>query len=233
MEATELKNARLNKGWTQEQTALALGVTQAYLSMLEKGRREVPDRLVLKAQKLLNLRPTSLPFLPLQGPRGAKKLDLGAQLGSLGYPGFSYQGARAPHNPAVVLFTALNEPDLDSRVAEGLPWLALSYPEMDWEWLVRHVKVHDRQNRLGFTVSLARQLAEAKNDHRLVRTLQDREKKLETSRLAREDTFCHDSMTDAERNWLRHHRSSSARHWKLLTDLKGEHLVHAFTQTGS
>src|ERR1043165_5685001 len=133
MEGSELKNARLDKGWTQEQTAVALGVTQAYLSMLEKGRREVPDRLVLRAQRLLNLRPTALPFLSLQGPRGAKKLDLSAQMGSLGYPGFSYHRARAPHKPAVVLFTALNEPNLDSRVAEGLPWLVLTYPDMNWE----------------------------------------------------------------------------------------------------
>ena len=41
------------------------------------------------------------------------------------------------------------------------------------------------------------------------------------SRLAPEDTFCHDSMTQAERVWLREHRSPTAAHWNLLTDMKG------------
>lgn len=35
-------------------------------------------------------------------------------------------------------------------------------------------------------------------------------------------------MTQAERNWLRTHRTSAAAHWNLLTDLKAEHLVHVF-----
>jgi len=50
---------------------------------------------------------------------------------------------------------------------------------------------------------------------------------LERARLAREDTFCHDSMTQAERAWLREHRSPAAAHWNLLTDMKGEHLAYA------
>jgi len=201
--------------------------------MLEKGRRQVPSRLMVKAQRVLNLRPTALPFSPMQGRNSEKKLDLAAELGSLGYPGFSYRRARRPHNPAVVLFTALNEPNLDSRVAEGLPWLALTYPDLNWGWLVQNAKLYDRQNRLGFMVSLAREVAQRKKDDQLVRTLQNREQKLEASRLAREDTFCHDSMTDAERNWLRDNRSSLAKHWNLLTDLKGEYLAYAFQTAGS
>jgi transcriptional regulator with XRE-family HTH domain len=41
MDGNSLKEARLKKSWTQEQAALALDVTQAYLSMLETGRRPV------------------------------------------------------------------------------------------------------------------------------------------------------------------------------------------------
>jgi len=37
MDGNLLKEARLEKHWTQEQAALALDVTQAYLSMMEKG----------------------------------------------------------------------------------------------------------------------------------------------------------------------------------------------------
>ena len=38
MDGNLLKEARLEKNWTQEQAALALDVTQAYLSMMEKGQ---------------------------------------------------------------------------------------------------------------------------------------------------------------------------------------------------
>ena len=156
----------------------------------------------------------------------SRKLDFSAELGALGYPGFSYHRARKRHNPAEVLFTALNEPDLDARVAEGLPWLALAYLDMDWDWLVRNAKLHDRQNRLGFAVSLARDVAGTTHDNRRAQELQQRAQLLEGSRLAREDTFCHDSMTAAERAWLRQSRSPLAEHWNLLTDLKGEHLAY-------
>src|SRR5207249_10451410 len=122
----------------------------------------------------------------------SRKLDFSAELGALGYPGFSYHRARRRHNPAEVLFSALNEPNLDARVAEGLLWLTLAY--MDMDWLVRDAKLHDRQNRLGFTVSLARDVAEVKHDTRSAQELQQRAQGLEGSRLAREDTFCHDFM---------------------------------------
>ena len=115
-------------------------------------------------------------------------------------------------------------------VAEGLPWLAMTYVDMDWDWLVRNAKVRDRQNRLGFAVSLAGDVAEGKNDMERARELRQYLKVLEGARLAREDTFCHDSMTQAERAWLREHRSPAAAHWNLLTDMKGEHLTYASEQ---
>jgi hypothetical protein len=97
---------------------------------------------------------------------------------------------------------------------------------MDWDWLVRNAKVHDRQNRLGFAVALASEVAEGKNENGRARKLRQCLEDLESARLAREDTFCHDSMTQAERAWLREHRSSAAAHWNLLTDMKGEHLAY-------
>jgi len=98
---------------------------------------------------------------------------------------------------------------------------------MDWDWLLRNAKLRDRQNRLGFTVSLASELAEVKNDSGRVRKLRRCLEILERARLAREDTFCHDSMTHAEKAWVREHRSPTAAQWNLLTDMKAEQLPYA------
>jgi transcriptional regulator with XRE-family HTH domain len=229
MRGKALKDARLNKKWTQAQTALALGVTQPYLSMMEKGLRPMSESFVLKAHRVLNLPLTELP-LPLDQAAwpASMTLDFSAELGALGYPGFSYLRAKARRNPAQVLLQALNQPNLDARVAESLPWLALTYFDMDWDWLVRGARVLDRQNRLGFALSLASGVVERKNAGgqagRLLQILET----LERARLVREDTFCCDSMTQAERVWLRQHRSRLAAHWNLLTDMKGEHLADAF-----
>jgi len=231
MNGTTLKEARLCRKWTQQQAAQALGVTQAYWSMMEKGHRMVPESLVLKALSALRLPATALP-LPSESELErvrAKRHDFSAALGALGYPGFAYLGRKAKVNPALLLFDAINEPDLDSRVAEGLPWLALTYADMDWNWLVRNAKLHDRQNRLGFAVSLAAEVGESDSvsDSEQVRKLRACLRSLEGARLAGEDTFCHDSMTNAERTWLREHRSPVAAHWNLVTDLRKEHLAYA------
>jgi len=229
MDGKALKQGRLAKNWTQKEAAKALGVTQAYLSMLETGTRMVSKRLTREVPKILNLPPTAL---PLPGTNSqlmpVRKRDFGAELAALGYPGFAYLRTRTRRNPAAVLLDALNEPDLDARVAEGLPWLTLAYVDMDWEWLVRSAKVQDRQNRLGFAVSLASEVAQAKGDAGRAQKLGDYLRLLEKARLAHEDTFCRDSMTEVERTWLRQHRPPVASHWNLLTDMESKHLDYAF-----
>jgi transcriptional regulator with XRE-family HTH domain len=229
MDGKALKAARQAKNWTQKDAAHALGVTQAYLSMLETGYRAVSKSLARKALKVLDLPPTALPLQsPTGGPTFSSGYDYGADLAALGYPGFAYLRSKLRKNPAGVLLSALSEPNLDARVAEGLPWLALTYVDMDWDWLVRNVKLSDVQNRLGFAVSLAREVAEGKNDTDRAEKLGGLLQALERARLAREDTFCHDSMTQTERSWLRQHRSRTARHWNLLTDMEGKHLAYAY-----
>jgi len=47
------------------------------------------------------------------------------------------------------------------------------------------------------------------------------------SLLAKEDTYCHDSLTRVERDWLREHRAPEARKWNMLSDLGVERLSHA------
>jgi len=229
MDGKTLKEARQTKHWTQKEAARALGVTQAYLSMLESGRRAVSQPLVRKALKVLDLPLTALP-LPSgvsRAPVTSRNHDFTTDLAALGYPGFAYLRTNVEKNPAGVLLDALNESNLDARVAEGLPWLALTYVDMDWDWLVRNAKVRDRQNRLGFAVSLAAEVAESRHDGDKARKLRECLRVLESGRLAAEDTFCHDRMTQAERKWLRAHRSPVAAHWNLLTDMKGEHLAYA------
>jgi transcriptional regulator with XRE-family HTH domain len=228
MDGKALREARQTKTWTQKDAARALGVTQAYLSMLETGCRAVSRRFARKALKVFDLPATALPLQsPAAGQKPPKRDDFGADLAALGYPGFAYLKSGVRRNPADVLLNALNEPNLDARVAEGLPWLVLTYVDMDWDWLVRNAKLQDRQNRLGFAVSLASEIAESRRDSERAQKLRGCLAVLERARLAREDTFCHDSMTQAERAWLREQRSPAASHWNLLTDMEAKHLAYA------
>jgi transcriptional regulator with XRE-family HTH domain len=226
MNGQELREARLHKGWTQQETAEKLGVTQAYLSMLERGRRALPYSLVRKSVGALHAPPTALPLREetLATPLGADRLR--SELAGLGYPGFAHLQRRARHNPAEVLLKALNEADLDSRVVEGLPWLALEYADMDWDWIVQKAKLLDRQNRLGFVATLALQLTSKSADQHRVQRLKEYGAVLDRSRLVKEDTLCHDSLMEAERSWLRVNRSETAKHWNLLTDMKAENLPY-------
>jgi len=152
--------------------------------------------------------------------------DLKADLGTLGYPGFSYLRAEHKRNPAELLSYALNQSDLDARVVEALPWMTCEYADMNWDWLVGHAKQNDRQNRLGFVVALAGELAEKKGDSSRSEKLNQYRELLDRSRLVREDTLCHDSMTRAERKWLEKNRPPEARHWHLLTDLDLKHVTY-------
>ncbi len=224
MTGDDLREARLRKGWTQVDAAEFLGVSQGYVSLLEEGRRPVSSRLLRKVLRGFDVSPTSLPVVLPGSGSAKKKRDYAALLGALGYPGFAYLKGKADRNPATLLLEALAENDLDARVAEGLPWVALRYPDMKWDWLVQNAKLRDLQNRLGFVVTLARLVAERKAPQS-VRVLADWEARLERSRLVREDTFCHESMTEAEKNWLRGARPAHAKHWNLLTDLAPEHLL--------
>jgi transcriptional regulator with XRE-family HTH domain len=227
MKGQDLKFARLAKKWTQQRAARFLGVSQGYVSLLEREHRAVPGRLVPKLLRAYEVPPATLPVF-LSGPKSNRGAEQYAEsLGALGYPGFSYLKGRVDRNPAGLLLDALMESDLDSRVAEGLPWVAFTFTDLDWDWSVKTAKLNDVQNRLGFVVMLARRLAEKTNLQTKVAVLADRESGLERSRLAREDTFCHESLTEAERRWLRKNRSAEAQHWNLLTDLSLETLTYA------
>src|SRR5579875_734642 len=222
MTGAVLKTARESANLSQEEAAAKLGLTQAYLSMVENGRRRVSPGLASQVLKVFEVPPTSLP-LDLKEPRQWTNEEWKRQLGALGYPGFAYLRGKPRRNPVQVLFHALNQNDLDARVVEALPWLVFTHADMDWEWLVRNAKLNDRQNRLAFVVTLAEGMAKSKGNRERAQELANRKSSLEPSRLAKEGTLCHDSMTEAERKWLRRNRSREARHWNLLTDLDVRH----------
>ena len=220
-----LKAGREGANLTQQEAASRLGLTQAYLSMLERGRRPVTTELAAQAMKVFHLPPTALP-LEADLQSNLDESAFKAELGALGYPGFSYLRGKSHYNPARLLFLALDQDDVDRRVVEALPWLAYTYPEMDWEWLTRNAKLNDRQNRLGFVVDLAEEVAVKSGEASRRKSLSQNKAVIERSRLAKEDTLSHESMTQAERKWLRQNRPSKARHWNLLTDLDVRHLAY-------
>jgi transcriptional regulator with XRE-family HTH domain len=226
MTGMNLKEARQKAGWTQQQAASALGMTQAYLSMVERGRRPVSSSVATRALKTFDLPATALPMEP-ENSLSLNDEELKADLGALGYPGFSYLRGKPTRNPTQLLSYALNRADLDVRVVEALPWMTSTYADMDWDWLVGNAKQHDRQNRLGFVVTLAGEFAKKTGDSARSEQLNQYRELLDPSRLAREDTLCHDSMTQAERRWLHDNRTPEARHWNLLTDLDADRLAYA------
>src|ERR1700733_11103346 len=180
MNLEQLKKARVDRGWSQQEAAARLGVTQGYLSLLESGRRSAAP-LARRLMQVYDLSPT---VLPVQGVREHVAADsLARELASLGYPGFAHLHGRARKaNPAEFLLTALGQRNLEARVAEGLPWLVLRYPDMPLDWLVREARARTLQNRLGFLVTLARRAARRDNLLPLEQTLAD-------SKLEKEDSF--------------------------------------------
>jgi transcriptional regulator with XRE-family HTH domain len=228
MRGKQLQSGRKQKGWNQEQAASRLGVSQPSLSLLEKGERRVPERLARKAASIYGLSAATLPVETTRDKvRSVDQEELALDLSALGYPGFAHLRRRhRKKNPADVLFTALSASNLDMRLIEALPWLLLTFPELDWQWLVTMTKIHDLQIRLGFITAIAHQIARSGGDTTIAALLGQLEKQLAESRLAREDTLCHDSLTDAERRWLRTHRPPAAKWWGLLADLIPEHLSY-------
>ena len=198
-------------------------MSQGYVCLIERGARPVPATLAARLARLLGMEPATLPAssdaAPLDGPAASRALA------ALGYPGFG----RGPHrrrNPAEVVLRCLRAADVEARVVEALVWLLVTHPHLDWPWLLRHAKVDDVQNRLGFVVSLAEQAAARTPDVEALGRLAAARALLDRSRLVREDAF-RASMTGAERRWLRQHRPPEAAYWNLLTNLTVVDVAHA------
>jgi transcriptional regulator with XRE-family HTH domain len=223
-----LVDARKRLGLTQKEAAHRLGVSQPYLSLLERDRRPVPAaRLHNFLSVYESLPSTSLPFKGSHHWGRLGNQELSSELASLGYPGFSYMQSKPNWNPAELLVAALTKPDLESRVVEALPWLALAYSNMNWGGVVDQAKVYDVQNRLGFVLTLAREVAERFARTEVAAQLSAVESSLQRSVLLHQQTLCSEHMSQAERSWLENRRTPEARRWNVLSDLSSEHLSHS------
>ena len=218
-----MRAARTRAGFTQAQLAARLGVSQAYVSMLEAGRRAPSAALARRLARELAMSPVSLPLenVSMLSPDATAR-----GLAGVGYPGLAYLKPKRPLNPAALLLGALANPRLEGRLVEALPWVAFRYPDLDWDWLLGRAKQGDLQNRLGYVVHLALELATHRQLAETAAKLDAVVQQLSRARLVREDTLSDESMTNAERRWLREHRPAAAAAWNVLSDLTSEQLLH-------
>lgn len=194
---------------TQVAAASLLGVSQPYLSLLEKGVR--PLTAVLR-----NRMKTTGGHVE----QGTSDDLFRAQLSTLGYPGFAHVArSRSRPRPGAVLMAVLAKPDADARVVEAMPWLVAAFKsQFDFGSMVRQAKLQNLQNRLGFVL----QVAGVDRPGGLMAV-----RELERARLLQEDTLCWGSMPGATREWMRANRSPLAQHWNVLTRLRAEDLHNA------
>ena len=225
MNAKQITEIRLSKNLEQRIAAELLGVSQPYLSLLESGKRKLTRELAEKVVKVYELPPEKLPLAEDWEDLAEMNNDeIAETIAGLGYPKFSHLQKGKQINPAQILFSALKKDDLDSRIAESLLWLVYTFYELDWDKLTKYAKIFDLQNRLGFVVNLARQMAEKIGDDGKVAALSAVEMNLEKSRLLKEDVLANESITNAERTFLKTNRSRQAKFWRVLSDLSVENL---------
>jgi transcriptional regulator with XRE-family HTH domain len=219
--------ARREAKMTQVQAASTLDISQPYLSQLEKGKRVAPPDLIQKAMAMYKVSPTALPLPKPEQATAVEPDYLEKELAALGYPGFAHVRSEERRNPAEVVYSAVLQSDLDTRLVEALPWVMTQFPDLNWCWLRDNTKLRNAQNRLGYLVHLAIEVAKKAKNGPDVETLSSWERDLEEARLARESTLCRESMPQREREWLRSHRPAAAEHWNLLTSLTSEQLRYA------
>jgi len=217
MTGPEIRRARTTQRWTQAELATRLGVSQGYVCLLERGGRSVPAAMADTLAHLLDMAPAALPPAAERAAYDAGEAE--RALAALGYPRFTVRPRRRERrNPAEVVLRSLRAPSLDARIVEALVWVLVAHADLDWAWLVRHAKMDDLQNRLGFLVSVAEQASERRGHTAAAGQLAVARGVLERSRLAAEGAF-RTTLSEAERHWLRLHRPPEAVHWNLLTSL--------------
>ncbi len=204
-----LQRWRKQKKLTQVEAASVLGISQTYLSLLEKGTRPLTPEL----KSRMNAWPNTTPQSIEDGVFRAK-------LSALGYPGFAHVArSRTKSSPAALLIAILSAPDADARVIEAVPWLIKHHAlHKDFSWLVRQAKLRNLQNRLGFVLQLS-----GANTPEAISAVRE----LERARLLDEATLCWDSMPGATRDWMRNNRTPLAASWNILTRLEPDEAQNA------
>jgi transcriptional regulator with XRE-family HTH domain len=227
----EIRLYRTHRHLSQVELAEALGVTQAYVSQLERGTRRVSRKLAAKLAALpapVHLEATVFP--EDLGPLDGVDIDLAGDLAALGYPGFAAREPGTPRNPASVIVSILRQRHVAPGVMAAIPWVLLHFPAINTRWLVDRARLDNLQNRLGFLTDLTLDVARARRaagrfDEAHLATLEAVRGELESSRLAKEDTLARE-LTPAERQFFEEHRTPAARHWNLLTGLTKDTLPH-------
>lgn len=226
MNGEQLLQERISRDWEQQDAAAKLNVSQPYLSLIEAGKRPVTQKLARRAIQVFKLPPTALPLeSQSKSFRAQPENLLAAQIAGLGYPKFSHLKKIRKVNPASVLISALQTSDLDSRTVEALPWLIFNFSEMDWSQVIETAKLCDAQNRLGFLLSLVYKLSVKTKDKNKKALFKELLLALEKSRLARNDSFRRESLTETEKAWLKKNRPRDACHWRVLSNLSHDHLI--------
>ncbi len=219
-----LREGRRKFGLSQVEAAARLKLSQPYLSQLERSRRRVTPKLARRAARLYGLSPTILPLA--EEVRETSTDRLARRLSGLGYPGYQHLRSEGSVNPAEVLLEALSAPQFNTRICRALPWVIARYPELEWNWLISQAKQRNAQNRLGFLVSVALEMATRERaSARSLATLREALGELEMARLVAETTLGRQRMPAAERKWLRSNRPPSAAHWNILTSLTAEEVL--------
>ena len=224
MTGKEFRQARLAAGLTQAEVAKRLGVTQAYLSLVEREKRPLPPRWLDKVGKLFAVEPLWLPLARWHEwqPRRVTNQWLAEQLALLGYPGFAQMKPRLKCvHPADLLMTGLAQAEVEPRAMEGLFWLLTRYWQMDRVWLVNVAKLHGLQNKLGFA---AETVLNAGRQHAWAGAMEQLRTALLPARLVAESTLCQRTLLSGEKQWVEQNRAPAALTWKLLTDFKPEHM---------
>ena len=68
MTGEELRDGRKRRGWTQDDLARRLEVSQGYVCLLERGQRRVPPVMAQKVARLLDVPATALPLGSASAP---------------------------------------------------------------------------------------------------------------------------------------------------------------------
>lgn len=83
----QLLQVRQKRNWEQIEAAERLGISQPYLSLLEKRKRPLTKTLANRAVKVYELLPTALPIEEfLEKLPVVSEKQLAAELAALGYP---------------------------------------------------------------------------------------------------------------------------------------------------
>jgi DNA-binding XRE family transcriptional regulator len=218
--ALDVRRWRVRGGLTQVEAAQALGVSQTYLSLIERGRRPLTSELSLRLKRL--------PRGSVWNSQAATDREFQVALADLGYPPFAHlKESRRQVDPATLLLRALLQPDVDARVTEGLPWVSANYQaSVDWDWMVRQAKLSNLQNRLGFLLDLSLAMVRRGISGGAGAPFEQARSDLDEARLLNEASFCWDSMPEATRGWMRANRGPEAQHWNVVTRLRSEDLPY-------